>query len=133
MAKEKIICDTDVLIDYFDHDQNRHTETRLIIEQNIGLENILISSITKMELLLGVNNKKDLHSIQKKLKRFSVILINPSINLTAINLILSYRLSHGLALADAMIASTAIETDMKLFTYNVRDFRFIDKLTLYKK
>ncbi|MGZ3755207.1 MAG: PIN domain-containing protein [Mucilaginibacter sp.] len=132
MAKEIVICDTDVLIDYFDSNQSRHIETRLIIEQKIGLENILISSITKMELLSGANNKEDLQTIQKKLKRFSVILINPSINLKAIDLILLHKLSHGLALADAMIAATSIETKIKLFTYNVRDFKFIDKVVLYK-
>jgi len=133
MAKEKIICDTDILIDYFDHAQSRHAETSLIIEQKIGPENILVSSITKMELLSGANNKGDLRTIQKKLDRFSILLINPSINTLAIDLILAYRLNHGPALADAMIAATAIETDLKLFTYNVRDFKFIDKLILYKK
>ena len=68
MAKEKIICDTDVLIDYFDGYQSRHADTKSIIEQKIGLENILISSITKMELLSGANNKEELQIIQKKLK-----------------------------------------------------------------
>lgn len=37
MAKEKVICDTDVLIDYFDATQKRHQETKLILEQNIGI------------------------------------------------------------------------------------------------
>ncbi len=44
----------------------------------------------------------------------------------------SYRLSHGLALADAMIAATAIQTELELFTYNTRDFKFITKLGLYQ-
>ena len=131
MAKEKIICDTDVLIDYFDGYQSRHADTKSIIEQKIGLENILISSITKMELLSGANNKEELQIIQKKLKRFGVILINPSINLKAIDLMLSYKLSHGLALADSLIAATSIETNLQLFTYNIRDFKFISKVTLY--
>ena len=132
MAKEQIICDTDVLIDYFDHAKSRHVDTRLIIEEKIGLGNIFISSITKMELLLGARNKADLNTIEKKLNRFSLILINPSINLKAIELIQLYRLSHGLALADSMIAATAIETGVKLFTYNLKDFKFVAKLSLYK-
>ncbi|MDR6782717.1 putative nucleic acid-binding protein [Pedobacter africanus] len=60
MGKKKIICDTDVLIDYFDASQKRHSETKIILDQNIGLSNILISSITKMELILGATNKADL-------------------------------------------------------------------------
>lgn len=133
MAKEKIICDTDVLIDYFDVTQQRHQETKLILEENIGLSHILISSITKMELILGATNKADLNTISKKLTRFGVLLINEAINLRAIDLVQSYRLSHGLALADAMIAATAIQTELELFTYNTKDFRFISKLTLYSK
>lgn len=80
MAKEKIICDTDVLIDYFDVTQQRHQETKLILEENIGLSHILISSITKMELILGATNKADLNTISKKLTRFGVLLINEAIN-----------------------------------------------------
>lgn len=133
MAKEKIICDTDALIDYFDVTQQRHQETKLILEENIGLSHILISSITKMELILGATNKADLNTISKKLTRFGVLLINEAINLRAIDLVQSYRLSHGLALADSMIAATAIQTELDLFTYNTKDFKFISKLTLYSK
>jgi len=131
MAAEGIICDTDILIDYFDAKQKRHEETKIIIEQKIGLNNILISSITKMELILGATNKEDLNIINKSLNRFSVLLINPAINLRAIDLVYAYRLSHGLALADAMIAATAIQTELELFTYNTKDFKYISKLTLY--
>jgi predicted nucleic acid-binding protein len=133
MAKEKVICDTDVLIDYFDANQKRHLQTKPILEQNIGISNILISSITKMELISGATNKADLNTIIKKLNRFSILLINEAINLRAIDLVQSYRLSHGLALADAMIAATAIQTDLELFTYNVKDFKFVSKLTLYER
>jgi predicted nucleic acid-binding protein len=132
MAAEKIICDTDVIIDYFDASKSRHEETRIILEQKIGFQQILISSITKMELISGANNKADLHKISKDINRFGVLLINPEINLRAIDLVQSYRLSHGLALADAMIAATAIQTELKLFTYNIKDFKFISKLSLYK-
>ncbi len=132
MAAEIILCDTDVIIDYFDATQKRHEETKFIIEQEIGLANVLISSITKMELLLGATNKADLNIISKSLKGFSILLINPSINLTAIELVQSYRLSHGLALADAMIAASAIHVKLKLFTYNTKDFKFISRISLYR-
>jgi predicted nucleic acid-binding protein len=132
MAAERVICDTDVIIDYFDARQKRHEEAKVILEQKIGFQNILISSISKMELILGATNKTDLQKISKDLNRFGVLLINPEINLRAIDLVQSYRLSHGLALADAMIAATAIQTELKLFTYNVKDFKFISKLSLYK-
>lgn len=81
--------------------------------------------------MLGATNKADLNIINKSLNRFSVLLINPAINLRAIELVYFYRLSYGLALADAMIAATALQTELKLFTYNRKDFKFISKLSLY--
>nr|WP_276899319.1 type II toxin-antitoxin system VapC family toxin [Pedobacter kyonggii] len=131
MAKEKIICDTDVSIDYFDKNKSRNVSTITLLETDIGLDNVIISSITKMELLSGATNKLDLNIINKKLSRFSIVLINERINLTAINLMQNFKLSHGLAIPDSLIAATAIETELKLFTYNLKDFRFISDLTLY--
>ncbi|TCD19334.1 type II toxin-antitoxin system VapC family toxin [Pedobacter psychrodurus] len=131
MAKEKIICDTDVLIDYFDKNKSRNASATALLETAIELDNVIISSVTKMELLFGATNKLDLNTINKKLSRFSIILINERINLTAINLMQSFKLSHGLAIPDSLIAATAIETKLKLFTYNLKDFRFISDLTLY--
>jgi predicted nucleic acid-binding protein len=131
MAKEKIICDTDVLIDYFDKNKSRNASATTLLENSIGLDNVIISSITKMELLSGATNKLDLNVINKKLSRFSIVLINERVNLTAINLMQDFKLSHGLAIPDSLIAATAIETKLKLFTYNRKDFRFISDLTLY--
>jgi predicted nucleic acid-binding protein len=102
-----------------------------LLETAIELDNIIISFITKMELLSGATNKLDLNVINKKLSRFSIVLINERINLTAINLMQDFKLSHGLAIPDSLIAATAIETKLKLFTYNRKDFRFISDLTLY--
>ena len=119
-----------MLIDFFDQQQVRHHQTKNIIEFEIGLENVLISSVTRMELLSGAANKVELNAIQKKLTRFGVVMITPEIDLKALDLLLKYKLSHGLAFADALIAAGALQTGLKLFTYNLRDFRFIANLSL---
>lgn len=131
MAKKKIICDTDVMIDYWDVTKPRHSKTKVILENLIGLNNVVLSAITKMELMLGAANKKDLNSINKKLKRFNIALINNDITLKAFDLLQSYYLSHSLKIPDCIIASTAIITKLELFTYNTRDFNFINQLKLY--
>jgi len=41
-----------------------------------------------------------------------------------------YRLSHSLALPDAIIGSTAIFYQMSLFTYNRKDFQFLPNIQL---
>ena len=133
MAKDKIICDTDVMIDYWDENQARHIQTKKILENNIGLSNIVLSAITKMELLMGASNKSDQSKINKKLERFNIALINNDVTLRALELIQSYKLSHGLSITDSLIASTALITDLELFTYNTKDFKFISGLRIFKK
>lgn len=84
-----------------------------------------------MELIKGTRHKEDSQQIDKRLKRFDTILLSPEITIRAFELLNAYHLSHGLAIPDALIAATALETGLKLFTYNVRDFKFIKGLDLY--
>lgn len=132
MAEIKIICDTDVIIDYFDTRQSRHDLTKRTLEEKIGLNNVMLSAISKMELMAGATTKTELVVIKKKLARFDTILIDPAITELSLTLLQTYKLSHGLALPDCFIAATALKTDLQLFTYNVRDFKFIAKIKLYK-
>lgn len=75
----KVICDSDVLIDYWDNTRNRHLATKHIINNIIGVDKVLISAISYMELMVGVKNKQDLIRIQKNLKNFNFILLNETI------------------------------------------------------
>jgi predicted nucleic acid-binding protein len=50
----------------------------------------------------------------------------------AIELIRTYHLSHGLLIADALIAATAITLQISLATKNHKDYRFIESLKLKK-
>ncbi len=132
MAKRLIICDTDVLIDYFDSNQIRHQKTKNIIDDQISINQVVISAITKMELLVGASNKNELIQIDRFTKRFGLLLLNDKISEKALDLILTYRLSHGLAIPDSLIAATSIVTQLELFTYNIKDFRFIGELQLFE-
>ena len=51
----------------------------------------------------------------------------------AIHLIEEFTLSHNLNLPDALIASTAIHHDLKLFTLNSKDFKYMNQLELVNK
>ncbi|MGV8137722.1 MAG: type II toxin-antitoxin system VapC family toxin [Mangrovibacterium sp.] len=128
----KVVCDTDVLIDYFDESKPRHLDTVRELEENIKLDNVLISAVTKMELILGAANKRELNAINKKLSRFSILLFNQEITSLSINILQTYRLSHGLAIPDCLIAASTIQSGLQLFTYNIKDFKFIPKLELYQ-
>jgi predicted nucleic acid-binding protein len=132
MAENKVICDTDVIIDYWDMNKPRHAATKAILNGSIGIDNVVISAITKMELIVGAVNKNDLKKISTNIDRLIVAFIDPEITLTAFTLLKKYSLSHGLALADGLIAATAIVSKTELFTYNTKDYKFITELKLYK-
>ena len=132
MAEKKIIGDTDVMIDYFDESNSRHIRTASILEKEIKLDNIVLTAVTKMELLLGATNKNDLSKIVKEINRFNIALINDEISIKALELVQKYSLSHGLRLPDSLIAATSLVSGLELFTHNRKDYIFIDRIVLYK-
>ena len=68
---------------------------------------------------------------EKILNNYTIISLDPEISLLGISLYKKYKLSHGLDMPDSLIAATAIELDLTLFTYNIKDFRFIPGIRLY--
>lgn len=132
MATERVICDTDVIIDHWNISNTRHIQTKNILENSIGIDKVILSGVTQMELLVGAMNKSELARINSNLKQFNIMMINNGINLLAVELLQEYKLSHGLALPDALIAATSLFTQFQLFTYNVKDYKFIKGLKLYQ-
>lgn len=120
------IVDTDVLID-----ASRGVDEAVAclqeIEENLSLA---ISVITEMELFIGCRNKDELHAVEKFLLRFQIISLNEQISDIAVDLLRRYRLSHGLLIADALVAATSIYLDEPLVSKNQRDYRFIAGLNL---
>lgn len=121
-----LLVDTDILIDV---SKNIATAVNRLIkeEQNHSLG---ISTITKMELIVGCRNKSELRIVDKFLNRFELIKIDDEINDVAISLLKIYRLSHGLLIADAFIAATAVAHQAMLLTKNQKDFKFIEGLKM---
>ena len=122
-----ILCDTNVIIEIL-----KGNEKTIEIIESIGLENIAISSVTVMELYFGALNKRELSKIKRHLKALNIVHFDNDISELAVSMIESYSKSHGLQIPDAIIAATALSFDMKLFTFNLKDFKYIDELNLYK-
>ena len=83
-----------------------------------------------MELLIGSRNKQEQSQIEKFLSRFLVLKITSQASDAAVELLRQYRLSHGLLIADALIAATAIVLEAPLISKNQRDYHFIVGLKL---
>jgi predicted nucleic acid-binding protein len=125
--KNLILCDTDIIIEFLKGRQNLKEKF-----SEIGYENIYVSAITLMELYVGAFNKKEIENIIKALGKLKVVHVSESISARSLELIERYTKSHGLGLPDSIIASTAIDLKMALFTSNTKDFKFISSLELYK-
>ncbi len=129
MGQDKIIlCDTDVIIEFYRNNPDIISELK-----TIGQENIAVSTITAGELIYGALNKKELSQIKKDLKYLNILNIDKRTCDTFLNIMGKYVLSHKLALPDGFIAATAMVHNIELYTLNIKDYRFIDGLKLYKK
>jgi predicted nucleic acid-binding protein len=123
---ERLIVDSDILILVSRNDPKAVT----FLENLETTRRVALSAVSAFELFIGSLNKSDQVAIAKFLTRFEHIHISEDISETALTLLERYRLSHGLLMADALIAATALSNDLEIMTRNVRDFRIIDGLKL---
>ncbi len=121
-----IIIDTDILIDV----GRGVGEAIAYLEELEANNHLAISVITQMELIVGCRNKTEQRDLEKFINRFQLLKIGEAVSDQSAALLWQYRLSHGLLIADALIAATAMANDYPLASKNQRDYRFIDDLNL---
>ena len=119
------LADTNIFIKIFRGDAD--------LKKQVESLNVAINSIVVLELLQGSKDKAELRQIEKYLARFNIVHFNENISKKAIELVKTYSKSHDLLLADAIIAATCLEKDMELMTFNIRDFKFIKDLKLFRE
>ena len=123
---EKIVCDTNVFINFLQKD-----EPTIIALEKIGMNNTVMPIISALELCKGVGNKKELKEIQDFISCYSSLQLSSKGVELALEFIKKYHLSYNLGLADALIAASCVVADLQLFTFNVKDFDFIKGVKLY--
>ncbi len=123
---KRMFVDTDIFIDV----GREISKTILYLQELESNFNIAICSVVQMELIAGCQNKQELRKVERFLERYEIVRINERISDMAVELLREYRLSHGLLIADAIIAATAIFFSESLASKNQRDYRFIDGLDL---
>jgi predicted nucleic acid-binding protein len=121
-----VVVDTDILID-----AGRGINEAIDYLQELAHSTKLaVSVVTQMELIVGCRNRAELQALEQVLRRFRILKIDETISDKAVELLQQYRLSHGLLIADALIAARALGWDCPFVSKNQRDYRFITNLDL---
>lgn len=124
--KVTIILDTNILIEII-----RKNEEVIRRCDSAGTENLAISSITRSEFLLGSRDKEDFEKNKKFVNKFRLFKVTEPIDDIFSELYELFSLSHRPGIPDLLIAATALNHSIPLYTLNTKDFRFIPNLLLF--
>jgi predicted nucleic acid-binding protein len=121
-----VILDTNIIIKLY---RGNHA----VREEIIGFKTdaFYVSSITAAEFLVGAKNTEDLKKIEIQLSKYILIPINTEVSEIFLNFFRKFILSHRPAIADTLIAATALYYHLLLYTLNKKDFRFIPGIHLF--
>ena len=114
-----ILLDTDVLIDFL----RGHPKAVAFVDAN--QHRIILSAIVVAELYAGVRGGKDDREqrvLREFLSLFRIVPVNPDIAELGGPYKRDYGGSHGVGLADAIVAATARTEDAALKTLNVKHY-----------
>ena len=119
-----MIFDTDVLIWALRGNERAARAIDAATDRALGI-------VSLMELLQGVRSKLEGRQIRQSLRqlRFRVLPLSEAIGAAAVALIEQHALAHGIQLADALIAATAMESGLPFCTGNAKHFRPIHHLS----
>ena len=84
-----------------------------------------LSIISYMELMQGTRSKVEARQLRESLRRldFHVLPLSEPIGSSAAALVEQHAHAHGVQVADALIAATALEAQLPLCTGNLKHFR----------
>lgn len=125
---QPFLLDTDVLVDFFrDYD-------KAVAFVNTHNARIILSSIVVAELFAGVKGNAEQTALQDFVSLFSVIPVNTEIGKAGGLYKRDYGKSHGIGLADAIVAATAEAENAELKTLNTKHYPMLKNLKpAYKK
>ena len=120
-----MLVDTDVLI----WNLRGNERAANLLDQQRGF---FISAVSYMELLQGLRDKVELRELRQAIRFWDarVVQIDEEISARAMFLVEEYALSHGMQMADALIAATAVALGVSLVTANDRHYRHIEGLDI---
>ena len=123
-----ILLDTDVLVDFF----RGYSEAAAFV--NTHHDRIILSSIVVAELYAGVKGDREQAALQDFISLFHVVPVDTEIGKTGGLYRRDYGKSHGVGLADAILAATAVAENAELKTLNTKHYPMLKGLKpVYQK
>jgi predicted nucleic acid-binding protein len=127
-VNSRILLDTNIVIDHF----RKVSEAMEFVSKLTGRP--VISVITAAELFAGVREGKERQQIERFLSQSVLIDVDEQIGVRAGLMLRQYQKSHGVGLADALIAATAEADRAQVATLNRKHFPMLtDVLVPYQK
>lgn len=117
-----MLLDTDVLVDFF----RGYSKAVAFVKANSS--RIILSSVVVAELYAGVRGEAELTIIDNFISLFRVIPLNVEIAKGGGLYKRAYSKSHGIGLADAIVAATAEIENAELKTLNTKHYPMIKGL-----
>ncbi len=90
-----------------------------------------VSSLTRMELILGSRNKTEQQKIVILLKNHHLIFPNETDAKWAMEQFESFYLSHQIEIIDCLIAATAVRLRIPIYTRNVKHLSALPGVALH--
>lgn len=125
---ELILLDTDVLVDFF---RGHHKAVAFV---NAHDHRIILSSIVVAELYAGVKGDAEQAALDNFISLFRIVPVSAGIAKAGGLYKRDYGKSHGVGLADAILAATAQAENAQLKTLNTKHYPMLKALKpAYKK
>ena len=127
MGKSQLL-DTDVLVDYL---RGSGQAVRFLKETQ---EHLLVSAVSVAELYAGVKGEEEEAQLASFIASFELVEIDLAIARQGGLFRNQYFRSHGVGLADGLIAASAVQCDACLITLNQKHFPMLSDIEVpYKK
>ncbi|RPI76772.1 MAG: type II toxin-antitoxin system VapC family toxin [Desulfobacteraceae bacterium] len=117
-----ILLDTDVIVDFF----RGHVKAEAFI--NTYNARIILSAIVVAELYAGVKGDTEQATLQEFVSLFRVVPVSAEIGKFGGLYKRDYGKSHGVGLADAILAATAEAENADLKTLNIKHYPMLKDL-----
>jgi predicted nucleic acid-binding protein len=115
MARQ-ILIDTDVLVDFF------RGQKKAVAFINTYNARIILSAIVVAELYAGVKDDAEQAALQNFVSLFQIVPVSAEIGKAGGLYKRDYGKSHGVGLADAILAATAEAENAELKTLNIKHY-----------